>query len=356
MQAMVLRQPGPIEAEPLMLSDVPQPEPGDDELLLRIEACGVCRTDLHQVEGDLPMIRSPVVPGHEIVGRVIDSGAGIEGGTPERAISGAAPSLDSELRFQPRFKPGDRVGVAWLHDACGACGYCRGGRENLCGRARFTGWSVNGGYAEAILVPAAFAYAIPDGFAAEKAAPLLCAGIIGYRALRATGIEAGQRLGLYGFGASAHVTIQVAVHERREVYVVTRSEANQALALRLGAVWAGGAEEPLPAKLHASIMFAPSGALVLTALEHLAKAGTLVLAGIHMTPVPELNYRRHLYDEKCLRSVANATRRDGEALLGLGASIPIRTSVTTMPLASANVALAALKHGRITGSAVLAIV
>ena len=332
MKAMLLRVPKRIDDTPLSLGEVADPKPGPNDILVRVNMCGVCHTDLHQVEGELAMLQTPVIPGHQIVGTVGACGASAK-----------------------RFDIGSRVGIAWLHDTCGSCDFCTTGRENLCEVARFTGWSVDGGYAEYTTIPEDFAYPVPDGFPDDQAAPLLCGGIIGYRSLRISGIQPGQRLGLYGFGASAHIAIQVARHWGCEVYVFTRSQANRELARELGAVWTGGAEDASPAKMHASIIFAPAGPLIPAALEILEKGGTLALAGIYMTPVPVMDYGKHLYDERCVHSVANATRRDGEELLALAAEIPIRTSVETFPLEQANEALSALKTGKITGAAVLAV-
>jgi propanol-preferring alcohol dehydrogenase len=284
---------------------------------------------LHVVEGELAERKLPVVPGHQIVGRVEKLGAGCS-----------------------RLKLGERVGVAWLHRACGRCEPCRAERENLCDAPEFTGWTVDGGYAEQVIADEAFAYPLPEGFADEDAAPLLCAGIIGYRALRLSGIERGERLGLWGFGAAAHVAIQVARHRGIEVFAVTRGEPRQRLALELGATWAGPSGAALPRKLDAAIIFAPAGELVPDALAALGKGGTLALGGIHMSPIPSLEYRL-LYDERVIRSVANATRRDGAELLRLAAEIPIRTEVERYPLAEANRALADLKHGKLCGAAVI---
>ncbi len=330
MKAMLLNRPAPVDQHPLGLTDVPRPQPGPDEILVRVAYCGVCRTDLHQVEGELPMQKASVIPGHQVVGVVAGAGKEVK-----------------------RFREGDRVGVAWLHETCGRCGFCAEQRENLCDAAQFTGWSVNGGYAEYLTVPAAYAYAIPEGFPDQQAAPLLCAGVIGYRSLRLSGIKPGQRLGLYGFGASAHIVIQVARYWNCEVYVFTRSEANRKLAGRLGAAWCGSSKDAPPAKLHGAIIFAPAGSVVLDALEVLEKGGTLALAGIHMSEIPAMDYAKHLYHEKVLRSAANATRRDGEELLKLAAEIPIETSVTIYPLEQANTALLAVKTGGISGAAVL---
>ena len=330
MKAMLLHHPGPIELKSLVLADWPEPEPGPYEIVVRVSVCGVCHTDLHEVEGELALQRQPTIPGHQVVGTVTQRGG--------------------QAR---RFELGARVGLAWLHETCGACAFCTSEQENLCPAARFTGWSTDGGYAEYTKVPEAFAYALPDGFPDEQAAPLLCGGIIGYRALRLCGIKPGQRLGLYGFGASAHIALQVARHWGCTVYVFTRSPSNRALADKLGAAWTGTSKDTPPEKVHASIIFAPAGPLVLDALEVLEKGGTVTLAGIYMTEVPPLDYTRHLYDEKVLRSVANSTRRDGEELLTLAATIPIQTQVTTFPLAQANEALIALKTSQISGAAVL---
>ncbi|UCE58674.1 MAG: zinc-dependent alcohol dehydrogenase family protein [Phycisphaerales bacterium] len=332
MKAMVLHNPMAVDRRPLAPEAIDVPRPGPGEILVRVNMCGVCRTDLHVVEGELPVLRSPLIPGHQVAGTVAERGSAAR-----------------------RFTVGDRVGVAWLHDTCGACEFCLGDvdRENLCTAARFTGYSADGGYAEYATVPEAFAYRLPDGFSDQQAAPLLCAGIIGYRALRVSGIKVGQRLGLYGFGASAHIAIQVARHWGCEVYVFTRNEANRRLAAELGAAWTGGSNHPPPAKMHASLIFAPAGPLILDALDVLEKGGTVALAGIYMSTVPQMDYTRHLYDEKVLRSVANATRRDGEGLLAVAAEIPIRTETQVFPLYEANEALLALKTGGISGAAVL---
>lgn len=332
MQAMRLHKPASIDDKPLVLESVPDPTPGPSDIVVRVRACAVCRTDLHQVEGDLPMRRTPVTPGHQIVGEVVENG-----------------------RAAKRFAIGDRVAIAWLHQTCGECDYCTpaGDRENLCDDAHFTGWTVDGGYAEYAAVPEAFAYRVPDSFDDVSAAPLLCAGIIGYRALRLSGVHDGQYLGLFGFGASAHLTIQIARHRGCEVYVFTRSDANRTLAMNLGAAWVGGSQDAPPHPLHGAIIFAPAGPLVPAALEKMKKGGTVALAGIHMSEIPAMDYRKHLYDEKVLRSVANATRRDGEELLAAAAATSIRSSTTTFALAEANEALAAIKHGTISGAAVL---
>jgi propanol-preferring alcohol dehydrogenase len=326
---MVLREPKPAEDNPLELVDLPAPKPAPGQVRLRVRACGVCHTDLHLVEGDIPMFKLPVVPGHQIIGRVeaLGEGAG-------------------------RFTVGDRVGVPWLYSTCGQCDYCQRGLENLCDQARFTGQHADGGFAETMVVSADFAYAIPMGFPDDQAAPLLCAGIIGYRSLRLSGIEPGGRLGLYGFGASAHVTIQVARHWGCEVYVFTRSAEHRRHALALGAVWVGQAQDTPPDELDSAITFAPAGWLVPEALRVLRKGGTLAINAIHMSPIPEMPYSL-LYGERIVRSVANATRQDAEDLLRLAATIPITTDVELYPLEQANQVLQRLKRSEIQGAAVL---
>jgi alcohol dehydrogenase, propanol-preferring len=319
----------PIESSPLSLQDLPDPSPAAGEIVVRVRACAVCHTDLHVVEGDLAPHRSPIVPGHQAVGVVEAVGAGVSS-----------------------WRAGDRVGVPWLHWACGACRFCRRGAENLCERGRFTGWDVDGGFAERLVARADFALPIPPAFSDVEAAPLLCAGIVGFRALRLSGAARGARLGLYGFGASAHVTLQVARHLGCEVDVFTRSESHRALARSLGAAWTGGSGDRPPAPLDAAILFAPAGALVHDALRALDPGGTLVLAGIHMSPVPETPYEL-LWGERVVRSVANATREDGRELLRLAAEIPVRTEVETFPLADANRALQDVKASRVRGAAVL---
>jgi propanol-preferring alcohol dehydrogenase len=332
MKAMLLRETKPAEERPLELTDLPTPEPGPGEIRLTVQACGVCRTDLHTVEGDLALPKLPLVPGHQIVGVV------------EAAGEGAS-----------RFEKGQRVGVPWLYRTCGECEFCELGLENLCADAQFTGLHADGGYAESMVVPQDFAYPIPAGFSDLEAAPLLCAGIIGYRALRLSKVKPGQRLGLYGFGGSAHVTIQVARHWGCEVYVFTRSEGHQRLARELGAVWVGRAEDHPPAKMQGSIIFAPAGPLVLDALRVLERGGTVALAGVTMTPIPEIDYDRLLYWERGIRSVANFTRKDAEELLQVAAEIPIQTTVQTFTLEQANEALLALKRSEIDGTGVLVI-
>ena len=329
MKACILRHPAPVESNPLEFTDVPKPRPSAGQVLVRVNACGVCRTDLHVVEGELPPRKQPVIPGHQVVGVVEETGVGAG-----------------------RFRIGDRVGVAWLHQTDGTCEYCRGGRENLCDNPEFTGWTVDGGFAEYTVAPEDFVYRIPEGFADLNAAPLLCAGIIGFRSLRLSGIQGGQRLGLYGFGAAAHVAIQVARHWGAEVYAITRDARHRRLALDLGAVWAGGSEDMPPEKLHAAVIFAPAGELVISALRALVKGGTVALGGIHMSPIPAIDYSL-LYKERVVRSVANNTREDGEELLKIAAEIPIRTEVQTFALAEANEALNALKNDAVRGAAVL---
>jgi propanol-preferring alcohol dehydrogenase len=329
MKACVLRAPAQVESNPLAYGDAPDPQPGKGEVLLRVKKCGVCRTDLHVVEGELPPRKAPVIPGHQIVGVVEALGEGAK-----------------------RFHLGDRVGVPWLHHTDQTCEYCRSGKENLCDSPAFTGYTVDGGYAERAVAPEDFVYSIPAGFPDEQAAPLLCAGIIGFRCLRLSGIERGGRLGFYGFGAAAHVAIQVARHWGVEVYACTRGKNHQELALRLGAVWAGEAADAPPHPLDASIIFAPAGELVPAALAALKKGGVVVLGGIHMSPIPALDYSL-LYQERVVRSVANNTRQDGEEFLRLAALIPVHSSVTVFPLREANRALNDLKSDRINGAAVL---
>lgn len=331
MKACRLRKPAPVETNPLDFGDGPKPEPGEGEVLVHVRACGVCRTDLHVVEGELAPRLSPVIPGHQVVGVIEKAGVGVT-----------------------RLRVGDRVGVAWLHWTCGVCEYCRAGKENLCENATFTGYTAAGGYAEFVTAPEAFAYRIPDEFSDLQAAPLLCAGIIGYRALRLSGIQPGGRLGFYGFGAAAHLAIQVARHWGVEVYASTRDERHRRLALDLGARWAGGTLDAPPEQLDSAIIFAPAGEIVPAALKALKKGGTVALAGIHMSPIPPLDYEL-LYGERILRSVANNTRKDGEDFLRAAAEIPIRTETQVFPLREANHALNLLKNDAIRGAAVLKI-
>jgi len=327
---MVLERQARIATRPLAQRDLPDPSPGPEELLVRVLACGVCRTDLHVIEGDLAPRRLPLVPGHQVVGRVVAVGS--------RA---------------GRFRVGDRAGVAWLRETCGSCAYCLTGRENLCGGSRYTGWDADGGYAEYALVHEGFAYRIPEAFSDVDAAPLLCAGIIGYRALRRAQAAPGSRLGLYGFGSSAHIVAQLARHRGCEVYVATRDAKHRRLAEELGAVWTGDTEDPPPAPLDAAIVFAPAGAVVLPALRALGKGGTVAIAGIHMTDLPAMPYGDCLFNEKTLTSVTSNTRADGEDLLREAAQIPLRPRTATFPLAAANEALSALASDAVSGTAVL---
>jgi propanol-preferring alcohol dehydrogenase len=330
MQAWVVARPGPVGQGPLLLTELPVPDPGPGEVLVRVRACGVCRTDLHVAEGDLPTHRSPVVPGHEVVGEVASLGPGTR-----------------------RFAVGDRVGIAWLRSTCGSCRWCRSGRENLCPHSSYTGWDADGGYAEYAVVPEAYAYAVPDSFTDEEAAPLLCAGIIGYRALRRAALPPGGRLGIYGFGASAHLTAQVAIAQGGEVHVITRGAKGRQLALDLGAASAGEPSDTPPVPLDSAIIFAPAGELVPPALAALGPGGTLALAGIHMSDVPVLDYQRHLFREKNLRSVTSNTRRDGEELLLLASRLRLRVHTTPVPFGEADRALADLAADRVSGAAVL---
>lgn len=336
MKAWVLPTPASIDEHPLQLAKSQIPSPRDDELLVRVSACGICRTDLHVVEGELAVRRSPLIPGHQVVGRVAVVGSAVTG-----------------------FAIGDRVGIAWLNRTCGKCQFCQTGRENLCDQADFTGWTVDGGYAEFVAAPAAFTYRIPETFEDTQAAPLLCAGIIGYRCLRLTGLEPtewkGARLGLYGFGAAGHICIQLARARGADVYVCTRDrERHQALAVELGARWVGNASEEPPVKLDASIIFAPAGELVPVALKATRKGGAVVLGGIHMSAIPSFDYSL-LYGERVLRSVANNTREDGLEFLVEAASVPVRTHVQTFDFDQANEALLALKTDAIRGAAVLTV-
>jgi len=319
------------QREPLRLTELPEPEPGAGQVLISVSACGVCRTDLHIVDGELTRPKLPLVPGHQIVGTVVANGEGAE-----------------------RFAEGQRIGVPWLGWTCGECRYCRSGRENLCDRARFTGYDLDGGYAELAVADERFCFPIPEGYPNEQAAPLLCAGLIGYRALRLVGDA--ERLGFYGFGASAHILCQVAVHEGRRVFAFTRTgdEEGQAFARRLGAEWAGSSDEAPPEELDGAIVFAPVGALMTTALRHSAKGARIISAGIHMSDIPSFPYEQ-LWGERSLGSVANLTRSDGEELLSLAPQVPVRTEVEIHPLESANEALDSIRSGRLRGAAVLRI-
>lgn len=329
MKAMRLRQSGPVAAAPLSLEEVAIPEPGPGQLRLRVHVCGVCHTDLHTVEGDLALPRLPLTPGHQVVGTVEALGPGAT-----------------------RYALGDRVGVGWLYRTCGDCPACRARQENLCPNATFTGLHADGGYGEMMVVDEQFAYPLPEAVDDAAAAPLLCAGIIGFRSLRLSGIRPGQRLGLYGFGASAHLAIQVARHWGCEVYVFTRGAEHRRLARELGAAWVGGAEQAVPAPLDASVIFAPAGWIVPLALGHLRPGGTVAINAIHMSPIPEMPYET-IYGERVLRSVANFTRADALDFLRLAAEIPVRTEVETFPLDEANEVLARLKRSEIRGAAVL---
>jgi alcohol dehydrogenase, propanol-preferring len=325
MRAMILDAPG----RPLRDAEAPRPEPGPGQVLLRVSACAVCRTDLHVIDGELPDPKLPLVPGHEIVGRVEAAGPGAE-----------------------RWKAGDRVGVPWLGWTCGSCRFCGSGRENLCDKARFTGYQIDGGYAGYAVADERFCFPVPAGYSDLEAAPLLCAGLIGYRSLTAAG--AAQRLGLYGFGAAAHIVIQVARHQGRRVFAFTRPGDPESgrFAREMGADWAGASDEPPPEPLDAAILFAPVGALIPTALRAVEKGGTVVCAGIHMSDIPPFPYEL-LWGERVVRSVANLTRKDGEEFLDLAPRVPVRTEVRPYPLARANEALSDLRSGKVRGAAVL---
>jgi propanol-preferring alcohol dehydrogenase len=334
MRAMVLQKAVSLEKSPLQLEDVTLPQPGAGEVRVQVRCCGVCRTDLHIVEGDLPLPRLPLIPGHEIVGIVDAVGADVHS-----------------------FNPGDRVGIPWLHSTDQQCVYCREGLENLCEKAQFTGYNADGGYAEYTVVQADYAYPIPEVFSDEKAAPLLCAGVIGYRSYRLSGVRSGQRLGLFGFGASAHLILQLARHQGCEVSVFTRAKSHRELAARLGASWVGGAGDIPPHQLDAAIIFAPAGPLVPHALRRLRKGATLALAGITMSPVPQMDYSL-LYDERVIRSVANSTRQDVRDFLSVAAEMmtspsPLQSEVQVFDLEQANQALQALKESQIKGAGVL---
>jgi propanol-preferring alcohol dehydrogenase len=327
MRAMILDTP----RTQLREADLPVPTPGLGQVLIQVHACGVCRTDLHVVDGELPEPMLPLIPGHEIVGTVVKTGEGVD-----------------------RFHPGDRVGVPWLGQTCGQCSYCGSGRENLCDRARFTGYTLNGGYADYVCADQHFCFAIPASYSDLEAAPLLCAGLIGYRSLVMAG--AARRLGIYGFGAAAHIIAQVARHQGRRVYAFTRPGdlAAQEFARELGAVWAGSSTDLPPEELEAAILFAPVGALVPAALKAVAKGGVVVCAGIHMSDIPSFPYHL-LWGERAIRSVANLTRRDGEEFLALAPQVPVRTEVEAIPLTEANEALRRLRSGEIRGAAVLVV-
>ena len=330
MRAWQVGLPGPMSSGPLVAADCPDPVPGHGEVLLKVRVCGVCRTDLHLAEGDLTPRHPGTIPGHEVVGEVIGNGPGAA-----------------------RFGLGERVGVAWLGGTCGACRFCLRGQENLCLSPTFTGWDRDGGYAGLITVAENFAYRIPDAFSDEEAAPLLCAGIIGYRALSRAELPIGGRLGIYGFGASAHLAAQIALYRGARVYVMTRSEEARKLALILGATFAGGAEEQPPDPLDAAILFAPAGGLVPAALRALDRGGTLAVAGIHLSDIPPLHYSDELFQERQLRSVTANTRADGEEFFRIASEIPLRPTTVAYPFEAADQALRDLAEDRITGAAVL---
>lgn len=329
MRAMMLEHTKPVERQPLKQVEVPRPKPGNGEILLKVLACGACHTDLHTVEGDLDLPLLPLIPGHQVVGRVIETGPGAD-----------------------RLAIGERVGVTWFFSSCGSCPSCGEGRENLCIDARFTGFHANGGYAEYMVVPQDSAFVIPSVFSDVDATPLLCGGVIGYRALRLNEVKPGDTLGMYGFGNSAHVVIQIAVKRGCRVHVFTRSRNHQDLARELGAVWVGTADDTPPEPMDASIIFAPAGTLVPQALRVLDKGGTLALAGITMTPIPEMDYSL-IYGERTVRSVANTTRNDAKELLEEAAEVPVRTVVETFPLTDANDVLLRMKESRLRGGAAL---
>ncbi|MGE0219078.1 zinc-binding alcohol dehydrogenase family protein [Mycolicibacterium sp.] len=333
MRAWQVHRPGPMSSRPLVRATVAVPQPGPGELLVAVQACGVCRTDLHVAEGDLAVHRPGVIPGHEVVGEVVAVGA--DAG--------------------PGFAVGDRVGIAWLRHTCGSCRYCLRGQENLCPQSRYTGWDADGGYAEFATVPSAFALRLPAGYADTELAPLLCAGIIGFRALLRADLPRGGRLGIYGFGGSAHLTAQVALADGAEVHVMTRGERARELALALGAASAQGAADPPPVPLDAAVLFAPVGDLVLPALEALDRGGTLAIAGIHLSDIPVLNYQRHLFQERQVRSVTANTRADAQAFLDFAGRHRLQVTHPRYSLDGAEDALRDLAEGRIAGAAVLVV-
>jgi len=332
MKAWSVDRPGPVDGGPLVQVDKEVPQPGPGQVLVRVRVCGVCRTDLHLTEGDLAPRRPLVTPGHEVVGIVEQLGTG-----------------------STRWQVGDRIGVPWLAHTCGKCRFCRSGRENLCLDPRFTGWDLDGGYAPFAVVDEAYAYALPEEFGDEEVAPLLCAGIIGYRALQRANLPDGGRLGIYGFGGSAHITAQVALARGARVHVMTRSAEAQQLALALGASSAGEADAEPPEPLDGAILFAPVGTLVSPALAALDRGGTLAIAGIYLSDIPTLNYEKHLFEERTLQSVTANTRADGEAFLAVAARIGVRVSVTPYPMDRADAALRDLRHDRVNGAAVLVV-
>jgi propanol-preferring alcohol dehydrogenase len=330
MKAMVLYERKPIEESPLVLKEIIDPEPGKGEVRVKIKACGVCRTDLHVIEGELPPAKTPIIPGHEIVGIVDRLGEG-----------------------SSRFKIGDRIGIAWLRHTCGTCIYCQANQENLCENSFFTGYHADGGYAEYAVVPQDFAYPIPEIFSDSEATPLLCAGIVSFHALRRSRIKPGERLGLYGFGSSAHIIMQVALHWGCKTFVATRGEEHKKLAKEMGAVWVGDVYAEFPEKMDSSIIFAPAGELVPPALHSLRKGGTLALGGIYMTPIPSLDYEKYIFYERDLRSVTANTRQDGIDFLKEASEIPIKPTITTFPLEEANTVLQIIKGKGLKGTGVL---
>jgi propanol-preferring alcohol dehydrogenase len=333
MKAQLLYAPDDIRNHPLRFEEVDVPSMGSDEVLIKVKACGICRTDLHIVEGELPLLKAPIIPGHQVVGEVVQYGPEARG-----------------------FQAQDRVGVAWLLATCGHCQFCTSGRENLCELAVFTGWTADGGYAEYISVPAKFLYKIPEGYADSQAAPLLCAGIIGYRALTLMNISnwSGRRIGIYGFGAAGHIAIQLLIAMGADVYVCTRDKVHRDLALDLGAIWVGGAIEQPPALLDAAVVFAPAGEIVPAGLKALDRDGRLILSGIHMSPIPSFSYDI-LYGERMIKSVSNNTRQNGIEFLDLAAKFNIKVHVETFSLKDANDALCALKYDHFQGAGVLVI-
>lgn len=331
MAVWAVERPGPIDSRPLRQVRRAVPSPGPGEVLVKVLACGVCRTDLHLCEGDLPPRRPGVVPGHQVVGEVVDRAAGAD-----------------------RFQLGDRIGIAWLRGTDGSCEFCRSGAENLCPRSTYTGWDADGGFAEFAVVPQDYAYRIPASRPPEELAPLLCAGIIGYRSLLRSNLPPGGRLGLYGFGSSAHLTAQLAAAQGAEIFVLTRGEGNQRLARELGAVFVGGAMDAPPVPLDSAIVFAPAGELVPVALQALKSGGTVAVAGIRLSDIPELNYERDLFRERDLRSVTSNTRRDGEELFRLASRLSIVAHTTVVPFGEVDRALSDLAHGRAAGSLVMA--
>jgi len=331
MKAMVLEQTAPVEQNPLRLTDVPVPDPGDKQVLIKVNACGVCHTDLHTVEGDLSLPRLPLVPGHQVVGSVHKTGP-----------------------HAKKFSPGQRVGVTWFYSSCGSCRFCQEKRENLCEQARFTGYHEHGGYAEYMVLPERSAFPVPEVFSDAEATPLLCGGVIGYRAMKLSEIKPGEKLGMYGFGNSAHIVIQLAVQMACQVHVFTRSRKHQELAKELGAVWVGSATDTPREPMDASIIFAPAGELVPQALRVLGRGGTLALAGITMSPLPQMDYSL-VYGERTIRSVANTTRADADDLLKAAAEIPVRTVVDTFPLQDANKVLHMMKTSSLKAGAALVV-